>query len=200
VIKVSGNAMTSKSNDKKAWELIRSEQGPNLILFQARYDWVKHPLTSATMKAVILETADWVNVVAITAEKKILTVSQYRFGIEKTTVEIPAGLIEKGETSEHAAKRELLEETGYTTDHWEYLGEVEANPAFLDNHCHLWLALDVTKTHQTHMDETEEITLDELSLDEVQNEISAGRMRNSLTLLALSRVFDLRDKASRDRF
>jgi 8-oxo-dGTP pyrophosphatase MutT (NUDIX family) len=192
--------MISKPKDNKAWELIRSEQGPNLILFQARYDWVKHPLTAATMKAVILETADWVNVVALTPEKKILTVSQYRFGIKKTTIEIPAGLIEPGEPSEHAAKRELLEETGYTTDHWEYLGEVEANPAFLDNHCHIWLALDVVKTHQTHLDETEEITLGELTLDEIRNEISAGRMRNSLTLLALSRVFDLRDDANRDRY
>jgi ADP-ribose pyrophosphatase len=83
---------------------------------------------------------------------------------------------------------------------WEYLGEVEANPAFLNNHCHFWLALDVAKTHPTQMDETEEITVNELSLEEVRNEIKAGRMRNSLTLLALSLVFDLRDETRREKF
>jgi ADP-ribose pyrophosphatase len=192
--------MTPDTKDKKTWELIRSEEGPDLVLFKARFDWMRHPRNASTMKAIVLETANWVNVVALTSQKKILTVSQYRFGIKKTTIEIPAGLIEPDETSEQAAKRELLEETGYTTSSWEYLGEVEANPAFLNNHCHFWLALDVAKTHPTQMDETEEITVNELSLEEVRNEIKTGRMRNSLTLLALSLVFDLRDETRREKF
>jgi 8-oxo-dGTP pyrophosphatase MutT (NUDIX family) len=181
------------ANEERAWEVLKTEQGPDLILFQARYDWVRNPRNEKSMKAVILETTDWVNVVAVTPEKKVVVVKQYRFGIQKTTTEIPAGLMEVGESSEQAALRELKEETGYTTDNWKYLGWVEANPAFLNNLCHQWLALDVVKTDQTELDEGEEILVTELSLEQLYSEIKQGRMRNSLTLLALAKVFDLRN-------
>ena len=177
----------------QAWEVTQSEQGPDLVLFQTRYDWVRNPRNSKLMKAVILETRDWVNIVAVTPEKKVVTVKQFRFGVARTTVEVPAGIIEKGETPEQAAIRELKEETGYTTDHWQYLGWFEANPAFLNNLCHVWVALDVVKTDSLQLDEGEEISISELSMEEVREEIEQGRMRNSLTLLALSRVFDLRN-------
>ena len=180
------------TNVEKPWEVIRSEQGPNLVLFQARYDWVRNPRNAKSMKAVILEAADWVNIVAITPEKKVVIVRQYRFGVGKTTMEIPAGIIDGGETPEQAAIRELKEETGYTATSWKYLGWVETNPAFLNNLCHSWLALDAVKTSSTQLDEGEEISVAELSLEEVRFEIEKGRMRNSLTVLALSRVFDLR--------
>ena len=181
------------SDTPQPWEVIQSEQGPNLVLFQTRYDWVRNPRNSKLMKAVILETRDWVNIVAVTPEKKVLVVKQFRFGVARTTVEIPAGIIEKGETHEQAAIRELKEETGFTADHWQYLGWFEANPAFLNNVCHAWLAFDVVKTDAPQLDDGEEISISELSLEEVRGEIEQGGMRNSLTLLALSRVFDLRD-------
>ena len=177
----------------RPWEVIQSEQGPDLVLFRTRYDWVRNPSNSKLMKAVILETRDWVNIVAVTPEKKIVAVKQFRFGVARTTVEIPAGIIEEGEAHEQAARRELKEETGFTANRWEYLGWFEANPAFLNNVCHVWLALDVVKTHTLQLDEGEEISIDELSIEEVRKEIEQGRMRNSLTLLALSRVFDLRE-------
>jgi len=181
------------TNMEKPWEVVRSEQGPNLVLFQARYDWVRNPRNAKSMKAVVLEAANWVNIVAITPEKKVVVVKQYRFGVGKTTMEIPAGIIDRGETPEQAAIRELKEETGYTATRWKYLGWVEANPAFLNNLCHSWLALDVVKTSSTQLDEGEDILVTELSLEEVRSEIEKGSMRNSLTLLALSRVFDLRN-------
>ena len=177
---------------EKSWEVIRSEQGPNLVLFQARYDWVKNPRNSKSMKAVILESADWVNIVAVTPEKKVVVVKQFRFGVAKTTIEIPAGIISGEETPQQAAVRELKEETGYSTTSWKYLGWVETNPAFLNNLCHSWLALEVVKTDSPQLDEGEEISVSELSLEEVRGQIEQGHMRNSLTVLALSRVFDLR--------
>ena len=179
------------TNRELRWEVLRSEPGPDLVLFHTRYDWVRNPRNAHSMKAVILETADWVNVVAVTPEKKLLVVKQYRFGMGKTTTEIPAGLINPGEGHEQAAMRELKEETGCTSTKWKYLGWVEANPAFMNNLCHMWLALDVVKTSATDLDDGEEILVAELSLEEMRAEIAQGRMRNSLTLLALSRVFDL---------
>lgn len=178
---------------EKPWEIIRSRPGPNLVLFQARYDWVRNPRNAKSMKAVILESADWVNIVAITVEKKILVVKQFRFGVGRITTEIPAGIMNKGETPEQAAIRELREETGYAASHWKYLGWFESNPAFLNNVCHSWVAVDAVRRQQPQLDEGEEISIAELSLEEVQREIERGNMRNSLTVLALSRVFDLRN-------
>jgi len=174
------------------WELVHSEPGPDLVLFKTRFDWVKNPRNSSQLKAVVLETSDWVNVVALTAEKKILVVSQFRFGIRKTTVEIPAGLVEPGETPQEAAIRELMEETGYTTNDWTYLGWVEANPAFLNNRCHMWLANNVIKNHTPALDESEDVVVCDLFIEELHREIREGAMRNALTLLALSQVFDMR--------
>ena len=192
--------MTLPTEPEKPWELIGSEPGPDLILFQARFDRVRNPRSDKTMRAIVLESRDWVNVVALTPAGKIVVVRQYRFGVGKTTVEIPAGLVEPGETPEQAARRELEEETGCTAAEWKSLGSVEANPAFLNNHCHLWLALNAVKTHATHLDEHEDIDVGELSLAEIRREIEAGRMRNALALLCLSRVFDLRSDAERSRF
>ena len=179
-------------DDDKAWQVTKSEPGPNLVLLQARYDWVKNPRTEKSFKAVILESRDWANIVAVTPEKKILVVKQFRFGVAKTTIEIPAGIVETGEPPQQAAMRELEEETGYTSRNWKYLGWFEPNSAFLNNVCHSFLALDVVKTRPTKLDEGEEITIQELSLDEIKQNIEQGKMRNSLSVLALSRVFDLR--------
>ncbi len=179
-------------DDNLSWELIQSEPGPVLPLFQPRFDLMRNPRNDRRLKAIVLETANWVNVVAVTPEQKLLVVRQYRFGVGRTTTEIPAGLMNEGETSEQAARRELQEETGCTTDRWTYLGWVEANPAFLNNICHLWLARDVVRTHSLALDESEDVEVTELTLEEVQHEIRSGRMRNALTLLALSQVFDQR--------
>ncbi len=174
------------------WELIRSEPGPDLIIFKARFDWLRNPRNARVMRAVVLEATDWVNVVALTSAGRLLVVRQYRFGVGHATVETPAGLVEPGETPAEAARRELAEETGCTTENWQSLGWVEANSAFLNNRCYIWLARDVVKTRPAHLDETEEITVSELSLEEVKAEITTGRMTNSLAILSISRVFDLR--------
>ncbi len=185
---------------ERSWQIIRSEKGPRLPLFQVRYDWVRNPRNGRITQAVILESQDWVNVVAVTPEMKIVVVKQHRFGVQKPTTEIPAGMVEPGEAPEAAARRELEEETGYATNDWKYLGWVEANPAFLDNHCHQWLARGVVRTRQPKQDEGEDISVSELSLEEMRREISEGRLRNSLALLALTHVFDIRAEAERRQY
>jgi ADP-ribose pyrophosphatase len=179
-------------NSKKNWEVIRSEKGPDLGIFDTRYDWLKNPRNAQTIKAVIIEADDWVNIVALTPEKKILTVRQFRFGVREMTVEIPAGLMDEGETPQQAAMRELREETGCVSDNWHYLGWFHTNPAFMNNVCHSWLAQDVIKKYPLQLDVGEEITIAELSLEEIRKEIEQGRMRNALSLAALSQVFDIK--------
>jgi len=179
-------------NERIAWECIRTASGPDLKLFRVRFDWMKNPRNSHTVKATVLEAPDWVNVVALTPGEKVVVVRQYRFGTQETTTEIPAGIVELGETSQEAAIRELKEETGYSSEEWEYLGYVEPNPAFLNNRCHHWLAKNVEQFMQPELDEGEDLSVSEMSLEEIRREIVEGRFLHSLAITALSRLFDLR--------
>ncbi len=189
------NSDTDDSNRHSAdgsWELVHSESGPDLILFRARFDWYRNPRNGLEFKRVALQAPDWVNVVAVTPERRVVMVRQFRFGVGHETTEIPAGMIEPNEPPEAAARRELEEETGYTTERWRYLGSVEPNPAFLDNHCHTFLAEEVIKTHSPRPDEGEAIVVEELTEQEVHAAVHAGKIRNALAIVALSHVYDLR--------
>jgi ADP-ribose pyrophosphatase len=186
-----------EDNTRSAWRALHSEAGPDLGIFQVRYDWVQNPRNAFVMKAVVLEMPAWVNVVAVTPDHKILVIDQYRFGVGRTTTEIPAGVVNPGETSLEAARRELQEETGYTTTQWTYLGWVEPNPAIQNNQCHQWVAWDVQQSHALALDEGEDIVVRLVSPNDLRREIQAGTIRNALALLALSRVVNLWD-ASQD--
>lgn len=175
------------------WSLIKTEPGPDLTLFRVRFDWLENPRNGHTVKATVVEAPDWVNVVALTPEGKLVVVQQYRFGSGEVTLEIPAGIVEPGEDSRAAAARELKEETGFSTEDWEYLGWVAPNPAYLNNRCHHWLARNVNKTAPPALDEGENLEVLVLSLEEIKEEVKSGLFRHSLAISALSQVYDLRD-------
>jgi ADP-ribose pyrophosphatase len=178
-------------DDGLVWEKVSSEYGPELILFRARYDYMRHPQSSETFKRLVLEADDWVNVVAITPEGKVVMVEQFRFGIGDLTIEPVAGMISPGEKSLAAAKRELLEETGYGGGEWRYLGAVEPNPATQNNLCHHWLAEGVDVVQAAEPEAGESIRVHLMTLADIQGAIEAGRLRHTLALSVLSRVFPL---------
>ena len=80
-----------------------------------------------------LRLPDYVSVVALTEEQRVLIVRQYRPAVERDTLELPSGLVDPGETPEEAARRELLEETGYQGGSWELLGAMEPDTGRLGN-------------------------------------------------------------------
>ncbi len=184
--------MSSNPLEERPWRIVRSEPGPDLRIFQSRYDWIENPRNKEVLQAVVLEARDWVNVVALTPEEKIVAVSQFRFGIRRQSLEIPAGLVDPGETPLVAVKRELAEETGYTAGEWKSLGWSYANPAFLNNRAHHYLAVDAVCTQSPQLEDGEDLVSTELTLEEAKRAILAGTMRNAMTLLALSKVFDMR--------
>jgi 8-oxo-dGTP pyrophosphatase MutT (NUDIX family) len=176
----------------RVWPKLGSESGPDLMICRARFDTLTNPRTGKAMRRTVLETPDWVNVVALTPERRVIVVRQFRFGTAAITTEIPGGVIDEGESSEQAARRELREECGYTAPRWSYLGAVEPNPAFHTNLCHHWLAEDAVRTHGQELDSGEDIAIDALGLDEVRELVRSGAVRHALVLTALSKVLDLR--------
>ena len=174
------------------WQRLSSRVGPDLYIFRARLDTMRNPRTGLAMERVTLETPDWVNVIALTPKREVLIVRQYRFGSHRVSTEIPAGMVESGESHGQAARRELLEETGYATERWTYLGSVEPNPAFHDNRCHHWLAEDARRVAEPAPDGGEDIRLARLPLETFHAMLLDGRIDHSLVVSAASRVLDLR--------
>ncbi len=186
--------MPTKS-DQKPWNLLRSEPGPELPIFKVRYDWRENPRNNSVLKAVVLDFPDWVSVAAITPDQRVVTVRQYRFGVAHFTTELPAGLVHPGEAHRKAAERELLEETGYTSSDWVYLGWIEPNPAYQNNRLHQWLARDARQTHGLQLDAGEDVAVEALLPHEVRKYIREGRLRHSLALLSVARIMPLWDAA-----
>jgi ADP-ribose pyrophosphatase len=180
--------MKKSSERIKEWQRSAMESGPDLMIFHVRYDWYRSPRTGRTMKRVVLEAPDWVNILALTPTNEILLVRQFRFGSGHITTEIPAGLVDPGETPLQAAKRELKEETGYTSSKWSDLGSVDPNPAFLNNRCHHFLAEDIIKTGEPDLDEGEDIEVELMDFDRIRNAVKQGTIDHVLALSAFSRL------------
>lgn len=177
--------------EKLLWETLESEPGPELPLFRVRLDLMRHPSGKTTHRSLVLESPDWVNVVAVTPEHRVVMVEQFRFGAREVGLEPPAGIVDGNEGSLEAAKRELLEETGYGEGRWRYLGSVQPNPAFHNNLCHHWLAEDVLWLQPPTPDPGEAIRVRLLTPDEIRDAYAAGRLKHVLAQSALSRVFPL---------
>jgi len=182
------------------WTKLSSRHDPSLLLFRPRWDKLVNPRTQQPMERLVLETPDWVNVVALTEDEQLILVQQYRFGTSTVTTEIPGGMVDRGEAHADAAQRELREETGYAARTWTYLGAVEPNPAFHDNLCHHWLATGCHKVSEhLELDAGEDIVVYTEELTRVAERVRAGEIRHVLVLSALQKVIDLYDTTARRR-
>ena len=177
--------------DQLEWQKLRSESGPDLGILNVRFDWLKHPTEDRTLKRLVLESVDWINVVALTEDGQSVMVEQYRFGVGSCTLETPGGMVDSGETPLQAAHRELKEETGYSGGRWKSLGAVQPNPAIHSHLCHHFLAEGVTKNDSQDLGQGEAIAVHLYTIDQVRSAIVDGSLRHVLAISALSRVFDL---------
>jgi len=121
----------------------------------------------------------------ITPSYEMILVNQYRFGVKRTSWEIPGGVMDAGEDPVQAGLRELREETGYTSSRARCLGEVRPNPAIQSNTCHIVLAEHCQLTQQTAWDEHEQIVTKAVPIETVYEMVASGEIFHSLALSAL---------------
>jgi 8-oxo-dGTP pyrophosphatase MutT (NUDIX family) len=128
-------------------------------------------------------------VAAITPEGKILLKTEFRYAIGEDVIECPARMFEKNETDPlTVAKRELLEETGYTSDSWTYLGSTLESTSKLTNRMHLFLAKDCVQTCGQHLDANEHLTVTEVYLDTAVGMVMNGSINANSTAHLILKV------------
>ena len=174
------------------WELLGSRyEEAGLMLFDKRIDTLKNPRNQKQFDRLVLESVDWVNVVALDVESRSVMIRQFRFGVGYVTLETRGGMVDEGEDSRAAAIRELKEETGYKSDQWSYLGCVEPNPAFHNHLCHHWLAENAYLEEEQSLGEGEMISIELMDKEQVRAAVMSGELKHALALSALSRVFEI---------
>lgn len=163
--------------------------------------WVKTPIfslhqtqsTSATSEKsgdfVYLNVPNWVNIIAMTPANEVVLVRQYRHGNRQVTLEIPGGMCDGDEGFVEAARRELLEETGYAGDPGVILGVVDPNPAFQNNRCATVLFTHVKKVGEQALDPHEEIEIETVPLSDIKTLIRNGDITHSLVVAAFYHYF-----------
>jgi ADP-ribose pyrophosphatase len=146
------------------------------------------PRNGHTIDAIIVQPADWVNVLAFTDADECVMIRQYRYGTDAIQLEIPGGIIDPGESPLTAAERELREETGYGAARWTALGSVAPNPAFQRNRLYTFVAEDATYQGEPQQDSEEDIAVELMSEPEIELGIARGEIDHALVVVAFYKL------------
>ena len=149
------------------WRTLKSSYPFLCPWLRVRKDHVILPSGFEMDDFYVIESNDWVNVIAITEDGRYIIEEQYRHGIGRICFELPAGNVSKGENPLDAAKRELMEETGFAGGKWELFCDSAPNASGMDNLCHTFLARGVKKNTEPHLESSEEIHVHLKTKDEV---------------------------------
>ena len=131
-------------------------------------------------------------IAALTEDKKLVMVRQYRKPADKVMLEVPAGKIDPGEKPLDAAVRELKEETGYTAEKVEFLTQFYPSVGYSEEVLYLYLCTGLTPG-ETNFDENEAIDIEEVELDRLFKMAMSGEIDDAKTLIAILMVKALVD-------
>ena len=174
-----------ETGDEMKWKTLSSTYLFRRPWLTARRDKVELPDGRINPEYYVLEYPDWVNVIAITKDGRYVMERQYRHALGATCYELPCGVMEAGEEPLEAAKRELLEETGYSGGEWHKLMELSANASAMTNLTHCFLATGIEKMSEPHLDATEDLSVHLLSREEVYDLLANNKMMQSLMVAPL---------------
>lgn len=177
--------MSSAPSGPSRWEKLGESTQTKTRVFEVRSAHYRHPVRGTKRDFVVLHAPDWVNVLALTPDHRLVLVRQFRFGVDEFSLELPGGVMEPGEDPVAAGLRELTEETGFTGRGARLLGSVHPNPAIQSNRCHIVFVEEAERTAELEWDADEEIGISTAAVDEVLALARGGGITHGLVLNAL---------------
>jgi ADP-ribose diphosphatase len=179
------------------WKTLSSEYLFKDTWFTVRKDVCERPDGKIVSPYYVYEFPTWVSAVALTEDRKVVMVRQYRHAIEETIIEIPGGCVDDTDPSfETAVARELMEETGYAFSTYEYLGKISPNSSTNSNWMHMFLATGGKKLREQKLDDNEEIDVVLLSLDELKQLLNEHKIPQAMhvttIMYALERLGEMK--------
>jgi 8-oxo-dGTP pyrophosphatase MutT (NUDIX family) len=178
----------------KAWQKISSRQLGNFGVFSLRSDRCISPRTHREHDFFVIESVNWVNVIALTPDQQLVMVEQYRHGSNTVELEIPGGMMDaKDDSPEMTGRRELREETGYEGERTSVIGQVFPNPAIMSNTCFTVLIENCRCVHPVEFDRGEDLTTRLVPVSEFPRLVADGTIQHSLVVAAFYH-FELRQR------
>lgn len=175
-----------KQDNLKKWKVLRSAYIHREPWFTVREEDVLLPNGKEIPSYHILEYPDWVNVIAITRDRRFVMEKQYRHALARVDYELCAGVTEPEDGSPmESARRELLEETGYGGGTWEHFMTLSANPGTHTNYTHCFIARDVERLGEPCLEDTEDISVQILTKTELLDIMTRGGIIQALHIAPL---------------
>lgn len=168
------------------WKTLSSKYLFNDDWLTMRADTCERPDGKIIEPYYVYEFPDWVCAIALTKENKVVMVRQYRHALGQTLLELPGGCVDKTDASlEKAIARELLEETGYEFESFQFLCNTSANPSTNNNMMHVFLARGGALVKEQQLDEAEDIEVHLFSIVEVKQMIRENQLLQSMHVTGL---------------
>jgi 8-oxo-dGTP pyrophosphatase MutT (NUDIX family) len=168
------------------WPSLSTETLADYRVFKVRRVVRRSPRTGREHDFFVLESPDWVNVVALTPDGGVVMVDQFRHGTESVDLEIPGGVMDPADASPVATGiRELREETGYEGRDARVIGQVRPNPAIQSNTCYTILIEGCVCRHTVELDHGEDLATRVVPASELGRLVADGTIRHSLVVAAL---------------
>lgn len=176
---------SSSENAPQRWQKLGVERHAHTRVFDVQSVEYQHPKRGTKKNFFVIDAPDWVMTLALTPAGELVLVRQFRYGIDDFSLEVPGGVVDRGEDPVAAGVRELLEETGFAGERVRLLGSVHPNPAIQNNRQHILLVENVRRSGAQAWDEDEEMEVLIVPVDEVYAQARAGKITHAMVLDAL---------------
>jgi 8-oxo-dGTP pyrophosphatase MutT (NUDIX family) len=181
---------TSRADDPGPWQTLASQYLVRKPWLTLRQDRVRLPAGGVIEDYYVFEYPAWVNVLARARDGRLVLIRQYRHALGRVDFELPAGVCDgPSESLLDAARRELLEETGYGGGRWREWMVLSANPATQTNLSYTFLATDVEPLQAPDLEHTEDIAVHPVTVAEARHIVLDGRMVQALHAAPLLKFF-----------